>query len=148
VVTLLVFGYFGLRRHPIQLNPGGAGQSSSSVASDSTASAASSASADSSGAVKNQALPNPSAGALHTIHGHIKIRVRTHVDASGNVIETKFISPGPSRYFARLSQEAAQQWKFTPRTQNGRAVPSDWTIMFEWTRDGIQAFPQQGNSGK
>lgn len=148
VVTLLVFGYFGLRRHPIQLNPGGAGQSSSSVASDSTASAASNASADSPGAVKNQALPNPSAGALHTIHGHIKIRVRTHVDASGNVIETKFISPGPSRYFARLSQEAAQQWKFTPRTQNGRAVPSDWTIMFEWTRDGIQAFPQQGNSGK
>lgn len=150
VVVLILAGYLALRRHPIQLQPSDVDNAASSTANTSNPAPSSSkptpnsgSQAPSSGAVQKQVLPNASQGALHTIHGHIKIRVHDHVDASGNVTEAKLTSPGPSRYFARLSKEAAEQWKFTPATQNGQPAPSDWTIMFEWTRDGIQAFPQQ-----
>jgi len=46
-------------------------------------------------------------------------------------------NPGPSKYFARLALQAAQQWKFTPPRENGQAVPSQWTILFEFTKGGI-----------
>jgi TonB family protein len=96
----------------------------------------------SAGAVLRQVSPGASKNALRTIHGRIKVRVRVGVDTAGNVENTKLITPGPSRYFARLAAEAAEQWKFTPPRQNGQAVASDWTILFEYTRDGIT---QQAN---
>jgi len=95
------------------------------------------------GAVLHEVSPSASQNALRTIHGRLKVRVRAEVDSAGNVSSAKFTTEGPSKYFARLSMQAAQQWKFTPAKENGQPAPSQWTILFEYTRSGIsqQATP-------
>jgi TonB family protein len=89
------------------------------------------------GSVLKQVSPSAAQSALRTVTGRLKVRVRVEVDPAGNVSSAKFVTEGPSRYFGRLSMEAAQQWKFTPPKQNGQAVPSRWTLLFEFTRGGI-----------
>lgn len=88
--------------------------------------------------VVRRVLPEPSAGALRTIQGHIKVRVRLAVDSSGKVSDARFTSPGPSKYFSRLSMEAAKQWQFTPVAGSSR----DWNLLFEFTRRGVEAVPE------
>jgi TonB family protein len=97
------------------------------------------------GAVLHRVLPEPSASASRTIHGRIKVRLRVKADASGNVADATLVSPGPSKYFARLAMQAAQQWKFAPATVNGQPSASEWNLLFEFTRSGVEAFPQQEN---
>jgi TonB family protein len=89
------------------------------------------------GGVLHEVSPNASQSALRTIHGRIKVRVRVGVDTGGNVTTANLTTPGPSKYFARLAMEAAQQWKFIPAKENGQPVPSQWTLLFEYTRSGI-----------
>jgi len=95
------------------------------------------------GAVLHEVSPNASQSALRTINGRIKVRVRVAVDGAGNVTTANLTTAGPSKYFARLAMQAAQQWKFTPGKENGQPAPSQWTILFEYTRSGIsqQASP-------
>jgi serine/threonine protein kinase len=88
--------------------------------------------------IVRRVLPEPSAGALRTIQGHIKVRMRLSVDPSGNVSEARFTSAGPSKYFSRLSMEAAKQWQFTPIAGTSR----EWNVLFEFTRSGVEAFPE------
>jgi TonB family protein len=99
------------------------------------------ASANSGGAVLHQVLPDPSASALRTIQGHLKVRVQVTVDEAGNVSSARFLSAGPSKYFSRLAMEAARQWKFRPG--KGQSSSNEWNLLFEFTRGGVQAFPQQ-----
>jgi TonB family protein len=101
-------------------------------------------SASSGGAVLHQVLPDPSASALRTIQGHLKVRVQVTVDGAGNVSNARFLSAGPSKYFSRLAMDAAQQWKFTPAASS----PSEWNLLFEFSRGGVQAFPQQVKSSR
>jgi serine/threonine protein kinase len=96
------------------------------------------ASAVATNGVVHRVLPQPSAGALRTIQGHIKVRMRLAVDPSGNVSEARFTSAGPSKYFSRLSMEAAKQWQFTPIAGSSR----EWNVLFEFTRRGVEAFPE------
>jgi TonB family protein len=98
---------------------------------------------NSKGEVLHQVLPDPSASALHTINGHLKVRVQVAVDGAGNVSSAKFVSAGPSKYFARLAMDAAKQWKFTPAVTKGQPSPSEWNLLFEFTRGGVKAIPQQ-----
>ena len=98
---------------------------------------------NSTAAVLRRVLPEPSASANRTIHGRIKVRVRVNADTSGNVTEGRFVSPGPSKYFARLAMQAAEQWKFTPPTVDGQPSGSEWNLFFEFTRGGVQAFSQE-----
>jgi len=100
---------------------------------------AASVSASSAGAVLRQVLPDPSASALRTIRGHLKVRVQVTVDGAGNVSNARFLLAGPSRYFSRLAMDAGQQWKFRPAASS----PSEWNLLFEFTRGGVHAFAQQ-----
>jgi TonB family protein len=101
------------------------------------------ANANSPGTVLNRVLPNPSVSARNTIHGKIKVRVKVDVDSSGNVAGAKFVTVGPSKYFSRLAMEAARQWKFKPPTAKGQPSRSEWTLLFEFTRGGTEAVPQE-----
>ena len=96
-------------------------------------------SASSGGAVLRQVLPDPSASALRTIRGRLKVRVQVTVDGAGNVSNARFLLAGPSRYFSRLALDAGEQWKFRPAGSS----PSEWNLLFEFTRGGVQAFAQQ-----
>jgi TonB family protein len=107
-----------------------------------SASKASSISA-SNGEVLDQATPEASAKALATIHGTVRVGVKVHVDAAGNVSDAELDNAGPSRYFADLSLKAAKQWVFTPPEADGRSVPSDWKIHFRYTQSGVQMSSEQ-----
>jgi len=83
--------------------------------------------------VLRRALPNVPRFASDTISGTVRVLVRVKVDPSGNVAGAEFDSPGPSRYFARLSMDAARAWKFRPPDINAKNVPSEWLIRFAYT---------------
>ncbi len=92
-----------------------------------------------SGNVLNRVMPDVSAGAEHTITGHIKINVEVNVDAAGKVSGTRLRTSGPSRYFSSRALAAARQWKFAPAQVNGNPVPSEWLLRFQFSRPGVQA---------
>jgi hypothetical protein len=95
------------------------------------------------GEALDQVLPRASGKALATIRGTVRIGVKVHVDAAGNVSEAALETPGPSRYFADLSVKAARGWVFSPPETEGRSVPSEWMIQFYFTQSGARAVPQQ-----
>ena len=91
----------------------------------------------------DQVLPEAPAKALSTIQGTVRIVVKANVDASGRVSEAVLDTPGPSRYFAGKALEAVQKWVFSSPVVDGHSVPSEWLIRFEFTPDGVKAYPSQ-----
>ena len=79
-----------------------------------------------------QVLPEAPEKALNTIHGVVRVTVRVHVDAAGNVSQAELEAPGPSRYFADLALKAAGKWVFGSPELEGRSVASEWLIRFEY----------------
>jgi TonB family protein len=97
------------------------------------------------GQVAQQVLPDVPTSASETIHGTVRVGVRVSVDAEGSVTETDLDSAGPSKYFARLALEAAQQWKFEPPKMDGRSVLSDWLLRFQFTENGTKVTSTQSD---
>jgi eukaryotic-like serine/threonine-protein kinase len=95
------------------------------------------------GEVLDRVAPAVPAKALATISGTVRVGVKVHVDAAGNVSDATLEKGGPSRYFSDLSLKAARQWVFTPPEVNGRSVPSDWVIQFHFTKAGPEMSSQQ-----
>jgi TonB family protein len=95
------------------------------------------------GEVLEQRLPEVPKKALGTIHGTVRVVVGVQVDAAGNVSNTELDSPGPSKYFADLARQAAEQWQFASPVANGQSLPSRWTIRFVFSRSGVVAVPTQ-----
>jgi TonB family protein len=91
--------------------------------------------------VVHQVLPRVPQSARNTIQGKVRVRVRVSVDPAGNVTGTTLDSAGPSKYFAKLATEAAQQWKFAPAQINGRNVASTWVIRFAFGRTATEVYP-------
>jgi TonB family protein len=83
-------------------------------------------------AVVQRVLPDVPQKARDTIRGTVRTSVRVATDPSGRVTQAAIDSRGPSQYFALLAREAAQSWKFTPASVNGRSVPSEWLLRFEF----------------
>lgn len=98
-----------------------------------------------SGQVAQQVLPDVPQSARDTIHGTVRVGVRISVDTAGNVTDTEIDSAGPSKYFAHLAVEAAQQWKFDPPKVEGRNVLSDWLLHFQFTGQGTKVIPVQSD---
>jgi TonB family protein len=95
------------------------------------------------GAVVERVLPSVPASARNTIQGRIRVNVRVGVSPGGNVVKTTLETPGPSEYFARLAQQAAQRWKFTPPLVNGQIASSEWMLHFQFKRNGTDVSPVQ-----
>jgi TonB family protein len=95
------------------------------------------------GEVLDQVLPQAPDKALNTIHGVVRVVVRVHVDAAGNVSQAELESPGPSRYFADLALKAAQKWVFSSPELDGKSVPSEWLLRFDYSQSGVVALPEQ-----
>ncbi|HZU45547.1 MAG TPA: TonB family protein [Terriglobales bacterium] len=93
------------------------------------------------GGVLQKILPQVPERARETIHGTVRVAVRLHVDSNGNVVRTKFESAGPSKYFARLAQDAARKWKFDPPSRDGQDQASEWVLRFEFTQRGTKVIP-------
>jgi len=95
------------------------------------------------GVALQQVPPDVSRSALRTVHGKLKVRIKVTVDSSGNVTLAKFDSRGPSRYFAERALRAAQKWTFKPPQIEGKGVPSEWMLKFEFERSGTSVHPAQ-----
>jgi TonB family protein len=93
------------------------------------------------GAIASRALPDVSKRASETIQGTVRVAVRVKVDASGNVSDAEISSPGPSTYFARLALESAHSWKFKPARADDHAVPSVWTLRYQFRSTGTDVVP-------
>ena len=91
------------------------------------------------GAVSARTMPQVAGYASSTIRGTVMVVVRATVDESGHVSNASFKWAGPSRYFADRAMIAARGWKFKPALRNGQPVPSEWTIRFQFRRDGEDA---------
>jgi TonB family protein len=94
-------------------------------------------------AVVNQILPDIIPSAMKTINGTLRVTVQLEVNASGAVTSVALLSPGPSKYFAGKSLEAARHWKFKPAQVDGNAAPSTWILEFQYTQTGIHVVPRQ-----
>jgi TonB family protein len=112
---------------------------SSRSAPSSARSAPSGRGADSASVVHEE-LPSVPLHARQTIRGHVKVAVLVTVNNSGAVINNTLSNPGPSRYFARLANDAARKWKFTPTSSSRR-----WVLHFEFSRDGTKAHATPSN---
>ena len=79
--------------------------------------------------------------AMKTIRGTLRLGVRVHVDAQGDVIDAVSDPAGPSPYFAKFALEAAHQWKFRAPRQNGRPAASVWKLDFSFQQSGVEITP-------
>ncbi|MFY9690679.1 MAG: TonB family protein [Candidatus Acidiferrales bacterium] len=97
------------------------------------------------GDILHRALPDVPRFASKTIRGTVRVTVRVKVDRAGHVRAAKLESAGRSRYFARLSMDAARNWKFRPRTANAKRTPSEWLIRFDYTKSATTAAAEEPN---
>jgi TonB family protein len=84
----------------------------------------------------NKVIPDASQSALATIRGTVRVVVRVTLDQHGTVVAATADDPGPSRYFERLSREAAKKWTFTPAKLE---LQRSLLIRFNFTRYGATA---------
>jgi len=84
----------------------------------------------------DEVTPAPSQGALQTIRGTVRVAIRVTIDQQGKVIATTAETPGPSRYFERISVDAAKKWTFQPASSNEARTA---LLRFHFTRDGATA---------
>jgi len=84
----------------------------------------------------SEVVPDVPQSALNTIRGTVRVAVRVDIDKQGKVVAATAADRGPSRYFERLSIEAAKKWTFTPATMEDSRV---MLVQFNFTRDGATA---------
>ncbi|HET9741704.1 MAG TPA: TonB family protein [Terriglobales bacterium] len=90
--------------------------------------------------VVRRVMPSVNESALRTIHGKVRVNVRVHLDAAGNVSRAEFATRGPSRYFANAAMRAAQDWKFVPAGSRKQRV---WMLQFIFARGGASVHPRR-----
>ncbi len=88
------------------------------------------------GDVLRRSMPEVLPAAMASIRGKVAVSVRITVDAAGHVIAATLVSPGPSKYFSRISVQAAQQWRFKPAAEG-----SAWLLHFLYRPSGIEIVP-------
>ncbi len=90
--------------------------------------------------VVERVVPQVPLSARLTIHGKVRVKVRVSVDANGAVSSASFVTPGPSKYFARLAMEASQKWKFRP-AENG--ATEQWLLEYKFGRTSTEVTPSE-----
>jgi len=90
--------------------------------------------------VVERVLPQVPSEILATVRGLLTVRVRVHVDSSGAVAGAELASPVGSKYFDRVTLEAARHWQFKPATDAGGGAERVRVLRFECRAAGCQAF--------
>ena len=88
--------------------------------------------------VVRRVVPHVPQSARNTIQGTVRVKVKVRVARSGKVSTAKLVSPGPSKYFARLAMQAALRWKFSAASEDERESSREWILPFEFKRSGTR----------
>ncbi|HEY2352263.1 MAG TPA: TonB family protein [Candidatus Acidoferrum sp.] len=94
------------------------------------------------GAVVYQVVPDVSQRARETILGTVRVNVRVHVDANGNVSSAE-LGNNANKYFGDQAVEVSRRWTFTPPQVNGSNAASEWVLRFEFSPTTTKVFPTQ-----
>jgi TonB family protein len=86
------------------------------------------------GAVASRSVPNVAPGARESMRRPVQVDVRVMVDDTGRVTSAQCVTQRSGNYFARISQQAAQSWRFKPPVSNGEARASQWMLLFQFSR--------------
>lgn len=97
--------------------------------------------ADLKAAAAGQVLPDVLPSARQSIRGQVNVTIRVTVGPDGKVLNATIESPGTSRYFAKVSLQAAQQWTFKPAQIDGQSVSSVWMLRFHFTQIATEVTP-------
>jgi serine/threonine protein kinase/outer membrane biosynthesis protein TonB len=95
------------------------------------------------GGIMHQALPKIPKEIRENMGGAVLVWVHVSVDPAGHVTQTSFDSAGPNPDIAQLTQQAAQQWRFSAPQVNGEKVAAEWTLRFTIARDSMRVVPVQ-----
>jgi TonB family protein len=117
------------------------GNSASGEAVSKTADTTRDASQQASGrGIVDRVIPQVPRSARETITGKVRVKVQVSVSPDGKVTSTEFISPGPSRYFARLAFDASQKWTFAP-DEGKHGVNRRWMLEYKFGRSSTEVTP-------
>jgi outer membrane biosynthesis protein TonB len=96
--------------------------------------------------ILHREMPNVSQGALNTIHGTVRVSIRLEVNSSGEVERARFLSHGPSNYFAERAMRAAKLWRFRPQDSMAENAASQWVLRFHYRKSGTNVIPERTGS--
>jgi TonB family protein len=94
------------------------------------------------GAVLNEVLPAVTARSRRTIQGTVRVIVKVHVDASGNVTGA-VPAAASSKFFGDAAVQAVKRWDFSPAKVAGEPAASEWLVRFDITQNDIKVLPAQ-----
>jgi TonB family protein len=92
------------------------------------------------GEVLTQVVPDVSQKSRNTIHGTVRVVVKVQVNPSGDVSSAE-VASGSSHFFGDAALKSARRWDFSPAKVDGRAVPSEWLLHFDFTQTDTKVTP-------
>lgn len=90
------------------------------------------------GAVVKRVLPSVAPGARQSMRRPLDVEVRVSVNARGTVSNTTYLTQGPGNYYARISHQAAEEWRFQSPVTNGEPQASEWLLRFHFDRSHVE----------
>jgi hypothetical protein len=95
------------------------------------------------GEVAQRVVPDVPQGARDTIRIPIQVVVRVKTNAKGAVSDAALDEEPASHYFGNMALQSARTWSFKPAYVDGRAVPSEWLLRFEFAPDDTQVAAEE-----
>jgi hypothetical protein len=91
------------------------------------------------GAVLKRVLPNVAPGAVQSMRRPVQVDVRVSVSSKGTVSSALCVTQRRGNYWAKISQQAAEEWKFKAPVREGQAQASQWMLLFQYNHGRTDA---------
>ena len=95
------------------------------------------------GAVLKRVLPSVASGAVQSMRRPVQVDVRVSVNSNGTVSSAQCVTQSRGNYWAKVSQQAAEGWKFKAPVSQGQAQDSYWMLLFQYSRGKTDAVAKQ-----
>jgi len=95
------------------------------------------------GAVLKRVLPSVAPGAVQSMRRPVQVDVRVSVNSNGAVSSAQSVTQSRGNYWARVSQQAAEEWKFKAPISQGHAQDSYWMLLFQYSRGKTDVVAKQ-----
>jgi TonB family protein len=92
------------------------------------------------GEVLTQVVPDVSQKSRSTIRGTVRVVVKVQVSPSGDVSSAE-VASASSHFFGDAALKSARRWDFSPAKVDGRAVPSEWLLHYDFTQTDTKITP-------